>query len=72
MLVLTRKKDQSIIIGDDIEIKLTGLGSRRARIGILAPSDVRIRRKEVVERDACADGVVQNASIPVDDDQFFG
>jgi carbon storage regulator len=72
MLVLTRKKDQSIIIGDDIEIKLTGLGSRRARIGILAPADVRIRRKEVVERDECADGVIQNASIPDADDQLFG
>jgi carbon storage regulator len=55
MLVLTRKKDQSIIIGDDIEIKLTGLGSRRARIGIVAPPEVRIRRKEVAEREHCAE-----------------
>ena len=36
------------------------------------PADVRIRRKEVVERDECADGVIQNASIPDADDQLFG
>jgi carbon storage regulator len=71
MLVLTRKKDQSIIIGDDIEIKLTGLGSRRARIGILAPADVRIRRKEVVEREECAHGAIQNATVPDTDGQIF-
>ena len=61
MLVLTRKKDQSIIIGENIEIKLTGLGNQRARIGIMAPPEVRIRRKEVVERDAVAALVQQPA-----------
>ena len=50
MLVLTRKVGQSFVIGDDIEVKLTG-GCSRARIGITAPAHVRIRRKEVIERD---------------------
>jgi carbon storage regulator len=52
MLVLTRKKDQSILIGDNIEVKLTGLGGHRARIGIAAPPEVRIRRKEAVAKDS--------------------
>ena len=56
MLVLTRKKDQSILIGEDIEVKLTGVGSRRAQIGILAPASVRIRRKEVADRERSGQG----------------
>ena len=33
--------------------KVAGVGGQRVRIGIVAPASVRIRRKEVVERDAC-------------------
>lgn len=47
MLVLTRKKGQSIIIGDDIEITITDIGSEQVRIGINAPKDISIHRKEV-------------------------
>lgn len=47
MLVLTRKKDQSIMIGDKIEITLLEIKGDQIRIGIDAPQDVTILRKEV-------------------------
>lgn len=49
MLVLTRKRDQSIIIGDDIEIMVVDLGSNEVRIGISAPRQLSVHRKEVYE-----------------------
>jgi carbon storage regulator len=48
MLVLTRKPNQSIMIGDDIEIfVLSTTGDNKVRIGIQAPRDVPVFRKEV-------------------------
>lgn len=47
MLVLTRKKDQSILIGDKIEITILEIKGDQIRIGIDAPKDVTILRKEV-------------------------
>ena len=47
MLVLTRKKDQSIIIGDNIEIAVIDIQGDQVRIGINAPKNVTIHRKEV-------------------------
>lgn len=47
MLALTRKKDESIIIGDDIEIKILEIIGDKVRIGIEAPRDVTIHRQEI-------------------------
>lgn len=47
MLVLTRKKDQSIIINEDIEITVLDVQGDQVRIGINAPRDISIHRKEV-------------------------
>ena len=47
MLVLTRKKGQSIIIGDNIEIAVIDIQGDQVRIGINAPKNVAIHRKEV-------------------------
>jgi len=49
MLVLTRKKDESIIINDNIEIIVTEISGNRVRLGIDAPKDVVINRKEIHE-----------------------
>ncbi|UMZ74992.1 carbon storage regulator CsrA [Natranaerofaba carboxydovora] len=50
MLVLSRKEKESIIIGDDIEITLVKLEGDRVKVGIKAPKDVEIHRKEVYEK----------------------
>jgi carbon storage regulator len=47
MLVLTRKSNQSIMIGDDIEISVLAIIGEKVRIGIQAPREVPVFRKEV-------------------------
>jgi len=47
MLVLTRKSNQSIMIGDDIEVSVLAILGEKVRIGIQAPRDVPVFRKEV-------------------------
>ena len=47
MLVLTRKSNQSIMIGDEIEISVLSVSGDKVRIGISAPRDVPVFRKEV-------------------------
>lgn len=48
MLVLTRRADESILIGDDITITILAITAGGIRIGIDAPRDMRIHRAEIV------------------------
>jgi carbon storage regulator len=50
MLVLTRKPDQSIIIGTDIEITVLEVRGEQVRLGIKAPRSVAVHRKEVFDQ----------------------
>ena len=47
MLILTRKKGESIKIGDDIEIFVTEVKGDKVRLGISAPEDMKISRTEL-------------------------
>jgi carbon storage regulator len=47
VLVLTRKSNQSIMIGDDIEVSVLSIMGEKVRIGIQAPRDIPVFRKEV-------------------------
>ncbi|KOP77745.1 carbon storage regulator CsrA [Lysinibacillus sp. FJAT-14745] len=49
MLVLSRKKDESIMIGDQIEIKILAVEGEQIKIGIVAPKTVKVHRSEVFE-----------------------
>lgn len=49
MLVLQRKKNQSIMIGSDIELSVLEVGSDWVKIAISAPKDISILRKELAE-----------------------
>ena len=49
MLVLSRQKDQSIVIGDDIEITVVDIRGDKVRLGIAAPAEIPVHRKEVYE-----------------------
>ncbi len=49
MLVLTRKIDESIIIGDNIEVKVVDISGKSVKIGIEAPRELSVHRKEVYE-----------------------
>jgi len=50
MLVLTRKPDQSIMVGADIEIMILEVRGEQVRVGIRAPRAVSIHRKEVFDQ----------------------
>ena len=50
MLALTRKKGESIIIRDDIEVIILGMQGEQVKLGIIAPKSVSIHRKEVYEQ----------------------
>jgi carbon storage regulator len=51
MLVLSRKPGEKISVGSDVVITILSLSPTRAKIGVEAPDDVRVRRGELVERD---------------------
>jgi len=54
MLVITRKLDQSIIINGNVEVVVTGIGKDGVRLGIIAPREVEVHRREVFEAIAAA------------------
>ena len=50
MLILTRKDNESLFIGDEIEITVLGVKGNQVRIGIDAPKDIDVHRDEVYRR----------------------
>lgn len=50
MLVITRKPTETIMIGDNVKIKVLGVKGSQVRIGIDAPKDVAVHRHEIYER----------------------
>ena len=50
MLVLSRKAEESMYIGDDIKITVLDIRGGQVRIGITAPQEVKIHREEVYQR----------------------
>ena len=64
MLVLTRKTNQSIMIGDEIEVSVLAVSRDKIRLGITAPRDVPVFRKEVylsIKGEGGADGDAHGA-----------
>ncbi len=53
MLVMTRKKNESIIINEEIEIVILESDHQRVKIGVQAPKSMKIMRKEVLEAVKC-------------------
>ncbi len=49
MLVLSRQRDQSVMIGDDIEVRIIDVRGEKVRLGFVAPRDVAVHRKEVYD-----------------------
>lgn len=50
MLVLSRHVDETIVIGDDIEVTVVSIKGDKVRLGIKAPRDIVVHREEVSER----------------------
>ncbi len=62
MLVLTRKKDEAVVIGDDIEIIVSEISEDKVKIAIKAPKSVKIFRKELLA--AVEDENLKSADMP--------
>jgi len=50
MLILTRRIQETIIIGDDVKITVLGVNGKQVRIGIDAPKEVAVHRSEIYDR----------------------
>lgn len=49
MLVFTRKRDEAVVIGDGIEVRVLRVGRDGVRLGVSAPPDVAVHRREVYD-----------------------
>ena len=58
MLILTRKINESIVIGDDVTVTVLGVQGNQIRLGINAPKNVSVHREEIYDR------IQQNKSYP--------
>jgi len=65
VLVLTRKENESIMIGDDVQVKVLDLKENQVKLGIVAPREVAVHRLEVYE--AIQEENAQAASAPAVD-----
>ena len=66
VLVLTRKSNQSIMIGDDIEVSVLSIMGEKVRIGIQAPRDIPVFRREVyleIQQENVAAGGTARAEV---------
>nr|UWI50433.1 carbon storage regulator CsrA [Clostridioides difficile] len=50
MLVISRKKDEAVLIGDNIEVKVIGIDGNNIKLAISAPNNISILRKEIYEK----------------------
>jgi carbon storage regulator len=72
MLVLTRKSNQSIMIGDDVEVSVLSVMGEKVRIGIQAPQDVPVFRTEIyveIQRQREEAAPASDAATPPDLEQ---
>ena len=67
MLVVTRKRDEAIVIGDGIEVRVLRHGREGVRLGITAPPHVAVHRREVYETIRAANASAAADSTHVQD-----
>jgi carbon storage regulator len=61
MLVLARRQDESLVIGDDIKITVLNICKNQIKLGIEAPEDVIINRDEVYKKDQVGNVLSSNS-----------
>ncbi|MCK4798553.1 MAG: carbon storage regulator CsrA [Spirochaetes bacterium] len=70
MLILDRKENQSIMINENIEITIVGIRGDHVKVGISAPINIKVYRKEIYEEIQAAN--IEAAKIKPDDIKDFG
>jgi len=64
MLVVTRKKDEKLMIGNEIEVQVLRIGKDSVRIGIKAPQEISVHRYEVYELILAANLAASRSKLP--------
>jgi carbon storage regulator len=64
MLVVTRKRDQKLMIGNEIEVQVLKIGKDSVRIGVKAPQSVSVHRYEVYEQILASNLAAAQSQIP--------
>ncbi|MFA6186655.1 MAG: carbon storage regulator CsrA [Phycisphaerae bacterium] len=67
MLVLSRQKNESIMIGDDVEITIVDVRGDKVRLGITAPKSISVHRREIfdaIQREKAANKEQENPAHP--------
>jgi len=73
MLVLSRQRDETIMIGDEIEITIVDIRGDKVRLGINAPRTVQVHRKEVydaIQRENAEASRVRVEDLPIGDNNL--
>ena len=68
MLVLSRQRDESIMVGDNVQITIVDIRGDKVRLGIIAPAEISVHRKEVfdaIQRENQKASTVSTEDIPV-------
>ena len=65
MLVFTRRRDEAIMIGEGVEVRVLRVGKDGVRLGIVAPPEVRVHRREIYDqiREANQSAVVKSDKL---------
>ena len=50
MLILTRRMNETLMVGDDVSVTVLGINGNQVRIGVKAPRDIPVHRKEVYDK----------------------
>jgi carbon storage regulator len=68
MLVLSRQRDESIMVGDNVQITIVDIRGDKVRLGIVAPAEIPVHRKEVydaIQRENRKAAEVSTEDVPV-------
>lgn len=68
MLILSRRTDESIVIGDEVTITILSVKGKQVRIGITAPPDVSVHREEIYQRIQAGDPEVATSEVTAETD----